>query len=89
MGEWVESLLDKKMGFVEGENQFGATVNWIVNGKLIKGNATQHTLIKLGDKLKSEDLNELIELSLLTKDEEWFVALMDRLKQQKEGETAE
>lgn len=87
--EWVQSRLDNKIGFVEEENQFGAVVNWIVDDRVIKTNATNHTLIKLGSKLNSEDLAELIELSLASGDKEWFTSLMGRLKQQKERELAE
>lgn len=88
-GCWVQSKLDNSIGFVEGENQFGAIVNWFVDGRLVKANASGHKLIKLGSKLNSEDLNVLIEMSLATGDKEWFTSLMTQLEQAKERGVAE
>lgn len=87
--EWVRSRLDNKVGWVDGETKVGVAVNWVVDGKVHKANASAHHLIKLESKLNNEDLNQLIEMSLLTKDEDWFFALIGRSKQQGKREIAE
>jgi hypothetical protein len=88
-GEWIENRNNGERGYVTTPGSFSTDVFVTRNGKQWRCSVQNNELIKLGDKLGSEDLFELINMALCMEDKLWFLSLSSRLKRQAERETAE
>jgi uncharacterized protein YpiB (UPF0302 family) len=88
-GDWVFNKNDGTRGFVDTSAYHASVITFIRNGHLITSNVSNHSLMRLGDDLRSEELFELINLALIMGDRNWFYQLSEELKQQTERKMAE
>lgn len=88
-GDWIENRNNGERGYVTTPGAFATDVFVTRKGKQWRCSVQNNELIKLGDKLDSEDLFELINMALLVGDKIWFLQLTSRLKRLAEMEMAE
>lgn len=89
-GAWIEYKVEKLTGFVVFSNALMSTVCFVKDGRTVRTqNVTNGNIHRLGEKLKSDELFELINVALLMRDREWFENLSGRLRQLAEREMAE
>jgi hypothetical protein len=88
-GDWVSgtsSLDEKFIGFVESMNQAGALKVWVTQcdredavGSTLEAKLAKVKKLPDSSPETPDELRDLIELSLITHDQEWFAELSEKL----------